>query len=187
MTDTVRYSTEALPLEFATATPAAVDNEQVQVLAAHLAAKETATLSAENESLKAELAKLEEATAKIEDLQTKLDVATVELEKEKAAFKEYKETVEREKELATLREARTAAVKEIAASLVEGDGAEDRIDRLARMEEASFTAYLADLKAISGASVSNGFSEGAAESATARGRVPSGEVDSNVALRKTLG
>lgn len=182
MTKKATYSTEPLPLEFATAVEA--DTEQVQVLAAHIAAKETATLSAEKESLEA---KLEEATGNAEDLQTKLDVATVELEKERKAFKAYKETVEQEKELATLRETRKAAVAEVAASLVSGDGAEDRIDRLARMEEAAFTAYLSDLKAISGNSASDGFSESAAESATANARVPSGEADASSALRKTLG
>lgn len=175
----------ALPLEIATEGGAvSTVDEQVQVLAAHMTARETATLQSEVDTLRAAL---ETATAERDALATQVDTLTVERD---AAVAEFA-TFQADLEAATAREVilaeRTEALRAVAPQLLEGEQATERMERLVTMEQASFDDYLATLTLVAGAtSRDDSFDENKGESANAKGRNPGTDTPDSKALSRTV-
>jgi predicted nucleic acid-binding Zn-ribbon protein len=151
-------------LEVATAEEGPTISPETKALAAVMAAQETATLNTKLESAEEENKALQ---AKLEEAETARDTAVKELADLKAAI-ELKETAT----------ARAAAVKKVSPSLLEGEEATARIERWAKMEEASFEDFLSVLTTATATNVREAsFSSKAAESATVTARTSTTNVD----------
>lgn len=162
-------SPEGFGPEFGTTVVTEEANSQLKVLAAVMAAEETATINAALETAKAETASLK---ADLERVQAALDVATAKAATAETELATFKADVDRQTEIAKLRGERAEAVKAVSPALLTGGDVEvaARVERWASMEAATFEAFVSDLKAIASPETSAGFSAGAAETATVTAR-----------------
>lgn len=176
-----------LGTETATVATATVADDQISVLAAHMAAAETATLSTQVDTLTAERATL---TAEVARLTSELEVATAARAAAELAITEAAAAAARETELAALVTTRADAVREISPTLLEGEEAavSARTARWAAMEQAVFDSFLEDIRAVSPAVTSTGsFTAASAETATATARTSTTAAGDNPAAALAKG
>ncbi len=145
---------------------------EAYAIAADRVNRETAELTANVEKLTKENA----------ELSGKVDVAEAALATEKAAketaekaLADFKAEVENERQVAARREARVAKVREVAAHLKDDFYSDERITRWAKMDDEAFTAYTAELAAVSTGATPVAAGEGAPrETAMAGSQVKTG-------------
>jgi chromosome segregation ATPase len=161
-------------------------DEQAQLLAAHMTARETATLQAQ---LDATTAQLEAATAERDALATQVDTLTVERDAAVTEFATFRSGLEEAARLETVTAERTEALRAVAPQLLEGEKATARVERLVAMEQASFEDYLETLREVAvkveGAPGTGTFSEEKAESATAVARGTNSNTPDGKSLART--
>jgi len=127
--------------------PRTLTEDEAYAIVADRVKRETAELTAKNESAEREIA----------ELRGKLDVAEAGLATEKAArekaerdLEEHKNQVEAEKAALARTSEREAKVREIAAALKDDFYTDERKRRWAAMDDAAFQTYCDDLKATVG-------------------------------------
>ena len=135
-------------------------DEATKIVVAHLVARETAELTAKNETLAGELAKTKDA----------LEIANKTIADKDAEFEGFKNEIAAKAEHAELVKARTAKVAEALPTL---EITEERAARWASMAEVDFESYLQDVAAAAGvsqASKTESFDSAKGETAMDRSR-----------------